>query len=66
MSQMSYTKYLTKANSNEITDNEIDILLKDAKDIASSGETSNNGKGISIGYIEKDDSYQYQVLRWYK
>lgn len=61
-----YTKYLIKANSNEITDNEIDILLKDAKDIASSGKTSNNGKGISIGYIEKDDSYQYQVLRWYK
>lgn len=61
-----YAKYLIKANNNEITDTEIDMLLKDAKDTASSGKTSNNGKGISVGYLEKDDSYQYQILRWYK
>ncbi len=63
---ISYAKYLIKANNNEITDTEVDALLNEAKNIASTGKTSNNGKGISVGYLEKDDSYQYQVLRWYK
>ena len=31
-----------------------------------SGKTADNGKGISIGYTEKDEAYQYQVLRLYK
>ena len=29
-------------------------------------KTANNGKGISIGYTENDEAYQYQVLRLYK
>lgn len=33
---------------------------------SSSGETAYNGKGISVGYLDKDDYYQYQVLRFYK
>ena len=33
---------------------------------SNSGKTANNGKGISIGYTEKDEAYQYQVLRLYK
>ena len=45
---------------------EIDTLLKEAKDKSSSGKTAYNGKGISVGYLEKDDYYQYQVLRFYK
>ena len=61
-----YTKYLIKANNNQITDSEIDTLLEDAKTKANSGKTANNGKGISIGYTEKDEAYQYQVLRLYK
>ena len=55
-----------KANNSNITDNEIDSLLQEAKVKSTSGETANNGKGISIGYIEKNDSYQFQVLRSYK
>lgn len=62
----SYIKYLIKANNSEITDAEIDTLLKDVKSKVNSGESSNNGKGISIGYTENDDTYQYQILRLYK
>lgn len=62
----SYIKHLIKANNSNITDNEIDSLLQEAKVKSTSGETANNGKGISIGYIEKNDSYQFQVLRSYK
>ena len=63
---ISYIKHLIKANNSEITDSEIDTLLEDAKTKINSGKTANNGKGISIGYIEKNDSYQFQVLRSYK
>jgi hypothetical protein len=63
---ISYIKYLIKANNSEITDSEIDTLLEDAKTKINSGKTANNGKGISIGYTEKDEAYQYQVLRLYK
>ena len=63
---ISYTKHLIKANNSQITDSEIDTLLEDVKTKANSGKTANNGKGISIGYIEKNDSYQFQVLRSYK
>ena len=63
---ISYIKHLIKANNSEITDSEIDTLLEDAKTKSSSGKVANNGKGISIGYTEKDEAYQYQVLRLYK
>lgn len=63
---ISYIKHLIKANNSNITDNEIDSLLQEAKVKSTSRETANNGKGISIGYIEKNDSYQFQVLRSYK
>lgn len=63
---ISYIKHLIKANNSNITDNEIDSLLQEAKVKSTSGETANNGKGISIGYIEKNDSYQFQVLRSYR
>ena len=63
---ISYIKYLIKANNSEISDTEIETLLNDVKTKTNSGKTANNGKGISIGYTEKDDTYQYQVLRLYK
>ena len=63
---ISYTKYLIKANNNEITDTEIDTLLQYAKTKSSTSKTVNSGKGISIGYLENDKIYQYQVLRLYK
>ena len=63
---LTYAKKLIKANYNKATDAEIDTLLKEAKDKSNSGKTAYNGKGISVGYLDKDDYYQYQVLRFYK
>ena len=63
---ISYAKHLIKANNNQITDSEIDTLLKEAKAKPNSGDVANNGKGISVGYTENEEKYQYQVLRLYK
>lgn len=63
---IEYVRYLIKVNNNDITDNEIDTLLEEAIEKSPSEETANNGKGISIGYIENDDNYQYQVIRLYE
>ena len=63
---LSYAKYLIKANYNEVTEKEINKLLEEAKDKASTGKTAYNGKGISVGYLDKDDYFEYQVLRFYK
>ena len=63
---VTYAKYLIKANYNEIAENEIDTLLEKAKTKSTTGKTAYNGKGISVGYLDKSDYYQYQVLRFYK
>ena len=63
---ISYVKYLIKSNNSQVTDSEIDTLLNEARNKSNSGKTANNGKGISIGYTENDEAYQYQVLRLYK
>lgn len=63
---LTYAKKLIKANYNKATDAELEKLLKEAKDKSSSGKTAYNGKGISVGYLDKDDYYRYQVLRFYK
>ena len=41
-------------------------LLKEAKTKSTSGKTAYNGKGISDCYLDNNDYYQYQVLRFYK
>ena len=63
---LTYAKYLIKANYNEATESEIDTLLEEAKTKSTTGKTAYNGKGISVGYLDKNDYYQYQVLRFYK
>ena len=63
---LTYAKKLIKANYNKATVTEIDTLLKKAKDKSSIGKTAYNGKDIFVGYLDKDDYYQYQVLRSYK
>ena len=63
---LSYTKYLIKANQSSFTDSEIDTLLAEAQEKFASGKMANNGKGISIGYSENDEVYQYRVVRLYK
>ena len=61
-----YAKHLIKANYNEATETEIDTLLEEAKNKSTAGKTAYNGKGISVGYLDDNDYYQYQVLRFYK
>ena len=61
-----YMEYLIQANNPDITTEEINDLITEAKNAASSGKTVNNGKGIDIGYIDNEDNYQYQVIRLYK
>ena len=63
---ITYAKHLIKANYNEATETEIDTLLDEAKTKSTTGKTAYNGKGISVGYIDSSDYYQYQVLRFYK
>lgn len=63
---LEYVKHLIKANNNNITDEEVEKLIKEGKELAPSGKTANNGKGISVGILEKEDNYQYQVIRLYK
>ena len=63
---LEYAKYLIKANYNEATEDEINTLLEKAKTKSATGKTAYNGKGISVGYLDNNDYYQYQVLRFYK
>ena len=63
---VTYAKHLIKANYSEATETEIDTLLEEAKAKSTTGKTAYNGKGISVGYLDKSDYYQYQVLRFYK
>ena len=63
---VTYAKNLIKANYNEATETETDTLLKEAITKAPTGKTAYNGKGISVGYLDSNDYYQYQVLRFYK
>lgn len=61
-----YAKYLIKANNSQITDSEIDTLLEEAKAKSDTDKTANNGKGISIGYSENNETYLYRVVRLYR
>ncbi len=61
-----YMEYLIKANNQDITTEEVNSLITEAKAAASSGKTVNNGKGIDVGFIDNEDNYQYQVIRLYK
>lgn len=63
---INYTKKLIKANNYELTDEEIDNLIKEAQELKSDKKMANNGKGISVGIYEDDDLYEYQVGRIYK
>ena len=42
------------------------VRLKKAKTKSTSGITAYNGKGISACYLDNNDYYQYQVLRFCK
>ena len=61
-----YLKDLIKANNEELTEEEIEDLITSSKEFSEKSLTANNGKGISIGYLEMDDHYEYQIIRNYK
>lgn len=64
---LKYVKHLIKANNNEITDEDIDKLINEAKEKSkSTDEGAYNGSGIIVGYSEDEDTYQYQVKRMYE
>ena len=63
---VSYAKHLIKANRNDVTESEIATLLEEAKDKAPTGKMAFNGNGISVGYLDEDDIYQYQVRRFFE
>lgn len=61
-----YVKCLIKSNNYDLTNEEITNLIKEAKELSSTKKTANNGKGISIGFLEYENHYIYQVIRLYK
>lgn len=63
---ITYTKHLIKANNNQFTTTEINQLLEEAKQKSQENEQANNGKGISLGYTDNVDNYQYLIKRLYK
>lgn len=62
---VNYVKHLLKANNDKFTADEINSLIDDAKQKVNK-EKANNGKGISLGYNDNSDNYQYLVKRLYK
>lgn len=62
---IEYVKHLLSANNTEFTSDEISTLIDDAKQ-KENKEKANNGKGISLGYNDNTDNYQYLVKRLYK
>lgn len=63
---LEYVKYLMKANNPELTDNEIQTLMEDAKRLSPDRKKANNGKGISIGLLETEEVVEYQITRLYE
>lgn len=61
-----YVKYLIKANDDQLSDEQINELLEQARDGESEGKTGNIGTGISVGIYESDEDYIYQVIRLYR
>ena len=63
---LNYVKALIKSNNEELVDSDIDYLMTEATKLSTDKKTSNNGKGISVGYIDYGDKIEYQVIRLYK
>lgn len=63
---LKYVKALIKANNDNLTDSDIEYLMKEAKNLSSDKKNANNGKGISVGYVKSGEVTEYQVVRLYK
>ena len=62
----AYVRMLITANNDEITNEEANALIEEAIEKSSEKLTSNNGKGISVGFIKAEDHVEYQVIRNYE
>ena len=58
--------YKIKANNEEITEEEINELIKEALELSNINKVANNGKGITLGIYENNEYYEYQITRLYK
>ncbi len=63
---LAYTRMLITANNEKISNKEAQSLIDEAISLSSKRITSNNGKGIFVGYIKASDHDEYQVIRNYK
>ncbi len=63
---VNYVKALIKANNENLTDSDIDYLITEAKKLSNDKKTANNGKGISVGYVDNGEKIEYQVIRLYQ
>lgn len=61
-----YAKYLIKANNEDLTEKEIDQIIKDAKKLSPKNQNAQSGKGLAVAFKEADNHYEYQVIRIYK
>jgi len=61
----TYVKHLLNANNDKFTLDEVRSLMDEAVHKVNK-EKANNGKGISLGYNDNTDNYQYLVKRLYK
>lgn len=62
---IQYVKNLIKANNTDLSYEEINQLINDAKEAFTkqSGTTANNGKGISVAFVEDESNCEYQIIR---
>lgn len=63
---VNYFKKLIKANKADLTEQEIDKLIEDAKANITSDQMTNHGQGISVAIVQLDNHYEYQVVRLYQ
>lgn len=62
---LELAKNLIKANNSELTNEEIDQLIAQAKEASKDKLVANNGKGITVALAENETTYEYQVVRIY-
>lgn len=63
---IKYVKSLLKASNENLSVDDINYLINEAKKLSPTKNTSNNGKGIFVGYLEESDHNEYQIIRNYK
>lgn len=61
-----YASKLIKANSYDLTGEEIAALIQEAQELKAGREMAKNGLGIWVGVYEDDDMYEFQVKRIYR